>query len=849
MSRTTFAYLPSSHLDLFWLGNYKTCLERGAEIIRQHVERCMEAQDETFLLETVVFADYFLERHPELRDAFLRLVQEGRLEVGAAYVDRWETLILGESLIRNIQIGKRWCRQVLDIDNPMITHPDLPSMTPQIAQIYGQAGLRYYVTSRKVFPHGQVWRYRSPDNSSLLVLNYPRHYVFSMMDESDDPEAARRAWVRPLDVELTLNGFPLGTVLVSGSAGDLTDREDFRQRYGRNLEEYVQMYRKKYPQYDFVYSTATRVLSTYDGLVDLPELSGEIPSVWGVAADEEVTFFQRDRQIEGQLLTAETLVVVAEHLHVPWRPAAADHWQGVFYEAAFFARKDPIQPGKELDELWRMHIFTQDHNGGGQEGALSTFQKRVIQQRCIAYTQAIIDQVLTEIGQRLALEEDCLLVFNPHGSDWSGLLSVQLPAQHWQPDTGVTDLEGAPLPIQVQKQTDDRVTVYLALPGVPSVGYRVFKLHPVQTIDDRVAVTAVQITQDAAALHLISPDIAIAIDRVTGNLTRIYDRRRRQEWGNGKIGEIYAIEESGNDVTLRIATDAAVVGQTLTNIEVVDVGPLFARVRIHKRLLKCTVEQTVTLWGGEARLDLETRIYWWGKHHQQVRMVLPGANGREAITYGAPFYGVGWTETAHGTAPRNSDELLPADQMNYREVQGWLHLSSESGGMSIITKHPAFFCDDETLAAVLLRTSPSCGDGRLFWENAGEQVYEFTLRPSESDWRTSHVQQQAAYHLRPLVCGLVRTGNGDFPLEQGFLQVRGASVALSSLCPGPEPGATLMRMWETAGLDQQVTITGVLSGKTPAVVNLLNEEVESPTGSSGDWQVNVPAWGIRTIRL
>ena len=85
MSRPTFAYLPSSHLDLFWLGNYKTCLERGAEIIRQYVERCIAASDETFLVDTVVFAEYFLARYPDLRSAFLQLVAEGRFEIGCAY--------------------------------------------------------------------------------------------------------------------------------------------------------------------------------------------------------------------------------------------------------------------------------------------------------------------------------------------------------------------------------------------------------------------------------------------------------------------------------------------------------------------------------------------------------------------------------------------------------------------------------------------------------------------------------------------------------------------------------------------------------------------------------------------
>src|SRR3954447_13425213 len=93
----TFAYIPSSHLDLYWLGNYKTCLERGAEVIKQYIDRCLTAPDETFFLETAVFAEYFLQKYPQYRDDFIRLVGEGRLELGAAYVDRWETLIPGES--------------------------------------------------------------------------------------------------------------------------------------------------------------------------------------------------------------------------------------------------------------------------------------------------------------------------------------------------------------------------------------------------------------------------------------------------------------------------------------------------------------------------------------------------------------------------------------------------------------------------------------------------------------------------------------------------------------------------------------------------------------------------------
>ena len=299
-----------------------------------------------------------------------------------------------------------------------------------------------------------------------------------------------------------------------------------------------------------------------------------------------------------------------------------------------------------------------------------------------------------------------------------------------------------------------------------------------------------------------------------------------------------------------MAAAEAPADQALTKIEVVEAGELYAAVRIHKRLLRCEVEQTITVWSSGARVDLETRIFWWGERNQQVRLVLPGIKERAAITYGAPFYGVGWTEVAEGTAPRNSDEIAPADQLNYREVQGWVHVAGDQGGATILTTHPAFHYEDAELAAVLMRTSPSCGDHRLFWENAGEQVFTFTILPGEADWRAARTQELAAQHLRQPAARLVQAQNGALPPAQGLLQVQGASVALSSLYEDAESGATLVRVWETAGTAQMVTFTGSLSSGNATTVNLLNEASEpAPVGQPGDWRLDLPAWSIRTVRF
>lgn len=848
MTRAHIAYIPSSHLDLFWLGNYKTCLDRGAEIIKQYVDRCVATEDETFLIESVVFAAHFLARFPEYREALARLVREGRVEVGAAYVDRWENLILGESHIRNIQLGKEWYREALGLDNALVTHPDLPGLVPQIAQIYAQAGIRYYVTSRKVYAHGSVWRYRAPDGSTLLMLNWPRHYVYVPLDLADIPDDRRGSlWVAPLDLEATQAGFPRGVIPISGSAGDLADRETFRQRYGASLEDAVAANRARYPEIEFTYTTPSRLLRPYEDATDIPEQAGEVPSVWGVAADEEVAFFRRDRHGESMLLTAETLAAVAEHLGLDWRPATTSTWQGTFYEGAFFARKDPISRGHEFHELWRMHVFTQDHNGGGQEGALSSFQKRVIQERLDTYSGEIIDHTLDQVAGSLAATGDCLLVFNPHGRAWSGPLAVTVPEDRWAGGDRVLDQDGQALVAQVERRLPGAVTVQVAVPDVPAVGYRAFGVGRggTPTVGPHVL-----IDDDVATLRLRNAVVEVVMDRRTGSIAHLVDLHRSQEWGGADVGRLSAVREVGTDVTLRTDESQPPLSDALVRIDDPESGPLFTRVCVHKTLHDATVEQTVTLWADAARVDVEVRLYWWGAHDLQLRCGLPSVPDTADITYGSPFYSAGWDDALPDAAPRNRDEILPDDYAHYREVQGWLHLRGAMGGLTVCTAHPAFHHGAEGLAAVLMRTSPSCGDNRLYWENAGEQVYRFVFLLGEQEWREADVSHHGASYLKPPVARLgAAQGGGQLPSTRGFLEVNGDGTLLSSLYPAATPGTTFARLYDALGTGGSVRVSGALAAACADAVDLLGGNRSPLAGQSGAWHLALTPWRIQTIRL
>ena len=514
----TVSYIPTSHLDLFWLGNYKSCLARGVEVIKQYIDRCIESEEETFLVETAVFGEEFLHHYPGYTDELTALVKAGRVEVGAAYIDRKEHLPLGESHIRNLVIGKRWYRDVFGGDNGMATHPDLPSFIPQTPQIYVGAGIRYYVTTRKLFPDGAVWRFKAPDGSAITVLHYPVHYVYLPMDEAEVPASLRSQWAPVLDLGATLKMFPQGVVPVSGSAGDLSDRETFRARYGRYLEELVAEHRQSYKDLEFGYTTPSAVLRDYDGYDGLPELSGEVPSVWGIGIANGSNFYVDQRCVEASLLTAEALAAVAETANVTWRPQSSASWQGVYYERAFFARKDPIEPGHELNELWKMHVFCQDHNAGGEEGTLSEFQKQVRQQRCQGYAEEITTTALSGLASLSMDGAGSVAFFNPHPYSWSEAVTLRLP-----PATDlsklrldVADGSGSTVPWQLDESADDGILVRAIPPAIPPVGYQVCSLEQDTQASRSNPLATIQIDDDGSSVTLDNGKVRLTVSKRTG---------------------------------------------------------------------------------------------------------------------------------------------------------------------------------------------------------------------------------------------------------------------------------------------------------------------------------------------
>ncbi len=149
----------------------------------------------SFLLDaqTVVLEDYLAIR-PQNRERLERQLQAGRIEVGPWYVQPDESLVSGESLVRNFLLSRAVAERH-HVPQGGLRVGYLPDMFGHIAQM--PQFLRGFGIDNALLWRGishletQEFRWRSPDGSEVIVNHLPDRTGYSMLHHlSSDPVQA-----------------------------------------------------------------------------------------------------------------------------------------------------------------------------------------------------------------------------------------------------------------------------------------------------------------------------------------------------------------------------------------------------------------------------------------------------------------------------------------------------------------------------------------------------------------------------------------------------------------------------------------------------------------------------------
>jgi len=173
----------NSHIDMAWLWPWTETVEVVRNTFRSALDLMREYPDFKFTMSSARTYVWMEEKYPDLFKEIEQRVREGRWEViGGMWVEPDLNMPGGESLVRQILVGKHYFHDKFGIDVKIGWNPDSFGYSWQLPQIYKKSGIDYFVTQKLMwahefttFPYKLFW-WESPDGSRILTY-FPHDYA------------------------------------------------------------------------------------------------------------------------------------------------------------------------------------------------------------------------------------------------------------------------------------------------------------------------------------------------------------------------------------------------------------------------------------------------------------------------------------------------------------------------------------------------------------------------------------------------------------------------------------------------------------------------------------------------
>lgn len=173
-STPVFYAIGNAHLDLAWCWPLAETYRKTARTFAAQLRLLEEYPDYKFLVSQPACYEMVREHYPELFERIKAAAKEGRwIADGAMWVEPDTNMAGGEALVRQLIYGKRYYKEVFDVDSELLWLPDTFGYSAALPQILNKCGVKYLVT-QKIF-----WSYNKGEP-------FPYHYFnWQGMDGSE----------------------------------------------------------------------------------------------------------------------------------------------------------------------------------------------------------------------------------------------------------------------------------------------------------------------------------------------------------------------------------------------------------------------------------------------------------------------------------------------------------------------------------------------------------------------------------------------------------------------------------------------------------------------------------------
>src|ERR1700678_3817407 len=178
---TSIRLTGNSHIDAAWLWPWTETVQVVHNTFSTALQLMNEYPQYTYTQSAAAYSEWMCEKYPAICSEIQDRVKQGRWEmVGGMWVEPDLNMPDGESLVRQLLIGKRYFRDKFGVDVRIGWNPDSFGYNWQLPQIYKKSGIDYFVTQKMDWndtnhlPFKLFW-WEAPDGSKVLTY-FPHSY-------------------------------------------------------------------------------------------------------------------------------------------------------------------------------------------------------------------------------------------------------------------------------------------------------------------------------------------------------------------------------------------------------------------------------------------------------------------------------------------------------------------------------------------------------------------------------------------------------------------------------------------------------------------------------------------------
>jgi alpha-mannosidase len=818
MKGFTIVATGNSHIDMAWLWPWTETVEVVRNTFRSALDLMREYPDFTFTASSAQAYVWMEEKYPDLFREIQQRVKEGRWEiVGGMWVEPDLNLPSGESLVRQVMLGKRYFQQKFGVDVKIGWNPDSFGYNWQLPQIYKKCGMDYFVTQKIYWndttkiQHKLFW-WEAPDGSRILTY-FPHDYANGIEPPKMGEDLA--AYAPPLGGEM-MHLYGVG----DHGGGPTRTMLDTVLR--------LQAPGTVYPKVRF--GTAARFFDDLQkrlATLDVPTVRDELFLEYhrGVQTTQSETK-RRIRRSEDLLLNAEKFSAFA---------SLADY------------------PQESLERAWTRLLFDMFHDIMPGSGIAQNYvdAKRNLEDVGRAGREAL-NGALESIAARVDTSRPGtpVLVFNPLAWPRTEVIEMEAQLPHSATSVVVTDPTGKPVESQMlsMDKATNRVRL-LVRTTAPALGYTTLFVGGVQP-------PAVVSDLHATADSLENEFLRVKIDPKTGCMTSVFDKRSGTEAlapdSCGNLLQTFVDKPKEYDAW-NIDADFEKVHWDLNQADEVTLaesGPLRAVIRVKNHFQNSTFIRDITMYAGVPRVDVKMQAEWHEKH-----ILLKVAFPLSALNDSATF------EIPYGSIERPTTRRTPAEQAKF-EVPAlhWADLSDATHGFSLLNDSKYGYDAKGNVLRLSLLRSPEWPDPHA---DEGHHEFTYSLYPHGAGWREAGTVRRGYELNYPLLPLAVANHEGALPAEHSFLEVVEDNVVVTAVKKAEDDDALVIRFYESAGKKGDVHLRlpwdgGVITfaGRGGRVQGVEETDLlERPLGplplNAGGIEVTVPTgpYEIKTLKV